>query len=375
VKKKGGGDGAVATKAPPKKKSRTPSRPPRERERDRDRDETPSKAKKNKKARARDRDVDETEDAAEFGPKRARRGKATSKTAARGGKAKPAAKGKRRPGRESGEDDAAPRGKSPKNLQLILVIAGVLCLGIGLVIGGLMSSNDGATAGASGGFDARFKRVDAFKEARDWAGAKAELDKLSADAQAAGDAQAQARAKDEAVTVSALAQFGAIEDDETKVATLTQYASHKDAALRLGVAMELKQLGDSDEARQALAGLTADSDKRVAETARLGLIHMGGPASIPFLAAAIEQTAASGHKLGDIALERALELSEPEVAPVLCTALKVRKSAPPALLVKILTKLEELADASCKDAVAPYASHEDAKVKAAAQAVLDAIRG
>lgn len=365
----GGSATATLTKAPAKRKVEEPKRPAR---RARDLDEAPGKAK-HRKARERARDVDETEDAAEFGPKRARRAKPVAKAA------KPAAKGKRRPGRDSGEDDAAPRGgrKGPNNVQVILVIAGILCLGIGLVIGGLMSSKDGAAAGASaGGFDARFKRVDAFKEARDWAGAKAELQKLAADAKAAGDAQAQARAKDEATTVEALVQFAAIEDDETKVATLAQYASHKDPALRLGVAMELKQLGDSDDARRTLAGLTADADKRVAETARLGLIHMGGPESIPFLAQAIEQTAQSGHKLGDIALERALELSEPEVAPVLCKALEVRKSAPPALLKKILEKLADIgADASCKAAVTPYASHADEGVKAAAQAVLDAISG
>lgn len=402
-KKKGKGaagdaSSATATKAPPKRKNKKgsaaadetkkSSRPTkrdrdrdaereerRARERDRDEKKKPSsKARKAKRKRADVEDTDATDDV--VGPQRGRRARTPKKTAKTS-----AVTAGRRKGRESGEHEAAPRGratKRPYSIQAVLVIAGALTLGIGLVIGGLMSSkSEGAVAatGDAGAFDARFARLDAFKEQRDWAGAKAELDKLAADAKAAGAAQAIARARDEATTIDAMVQFAAIDDDETKVATLVQYAGHRDAALRLGVAMELKQLTESEEAQTALAGLARDADKRVAETARIGLIHAGGPASIPFLAAAIEQTAASGHKLGDIALERALEVQEPEIVPVLCTALKVRASAPAATLKKILEKLEDFADPSCKDAVTPYASHADEGVKTAAQAVLDAVRG
>lgn len=280
-----------------------------------------------------------------------------------------------RRGRASREDDedARPTGRTRKraySLPVVLGIAGVLCLGIGLVIGGLVGSGP---KGPDAQVEQRLAHVDGLKASRQWDAAKAELDKLKAELTAAGDEQGVARVRAAAVAVETMVQLTAIEDDEAKLGTLVDYSTNKDAAVRLGVAFELRELAELEDAQRALAALANDSDKRVAEAARHGLVHVGGPLAIPYLGEVIEQTAGSGHKLGDVALERALEIQEPEIAPVLMIALKARASANASVLKAILGRLAEFADPSMKDAVTPFASHADEGVKAAAQAILDSI--
>lgn len=312
-------------------------------------------------------------------PKKAKTGRPTRAEKKAQKKAEKSKKGKKaqtRRGRTSREDSDESRPALRKrarayNLPVVLGIAGVLCLGIGLVIGGLLSG--GSSTSADAAIEQRLAHVDGLKASRQWTAAKAELDKLQAELKAAGDDEGLARVGAAGIAVETMVQLAAIEDDETKLATLVDYATNRDPAVRLGVAFELRELAELEDAQQALAGLATDSDKRVAEAARHGLVQGGGPLAIPYLGEVIEQTAASGHKLGDVALERALEIQEPEIAPVLLIALKARASAPAPVLKSILGRLADFADPSMKDAVTPFASHADEGVKAAAQAILDAI--
>lgn len=281
-----------------------------------------------------------------------------------------------RGGRASREDDedARPLARTRKraySLPVVLGIAGVLCLGIGLVIGGLLGAGSSNTADPA--IEQRLAHIDGLKASRQWGAAKTELDKLRAELKTAGDDEGVARVHAAGIAVETMVQLAAIEDDETKLATLVDYSSNRDVAVRLGVAFELRELAELEDAQAALAALANDADKRVAEAARHGLVQGGGPLSIPYLGEVIEQTAGSGHKLGDIALERALEIQEPSIVPVLLIALKARASAPAPVLKAILGRLAEFADPSMKDAVTPFASHADEGVKAAAQNVLDSI--
>lgn len=278
--------------------------------------------------------------------------------------------------RRSREDDEAPRQvrkPSPYKLPVLIGVAGVLCLGIGLVIGGLFASG-GSREAAAPALTKRLADIDALKANRQWAAAEAEVKKLEAELQAAGDTEGLARLRAASASIKKLAALSGIEDEETKVLNLVTYAADPDASVRLGVAHELRPLAEgSEDAQRALAALARDDDPRVAEVARHALVQAGGPLAVPFLAQVIEETAASGHKLGDVALERALELSDPSVVPVLVTALKHRAGAPAGVLVQILSRLEEYADPSVKDAVTPFTTHADERVSKAAKAVLDAI--
>lgn len=300
---------------------------------------------------------------------RAREGRAKAE-AARGKRAAAVAPGRRR---ERDDEVAAPRGRKPAHrLPVVIGIAGALCLGIGLVIGGLVGSRGGAPSPA---LAKRLDGLDALKANRQWAAAEAEVVRLVAELEAAGDTDGLARVRATSGAIKKMAVLSAIEDEETRLLNLLPYATDADPAVRLGVAHELRALAEADEAQRALVALAGDADPRVAEAARHGLVQVGGPHSIPYLGRTIEETAASGHKLGDVALERALELYEPEIVPVLITALKHRANAPANVLRAILDRLAELPDASAKDAVTPFTTHADEGVAAAAKAALEAIGG
>lgn len=339
-------------------------------------DATPTKASRAKRSTTKPKGKAEVDDTAGR-PKRrkaTRSGAAPAAGRARG-KAEPrrAATHGRRRSRE--DEDASPRGRkpAPHRLPVVIGIAGALCMGIGLVIGGLFASRGDA---ASPALSKRLADLDALKANRQWAAAEAEVIKLQAELEAAGDAEGLARLRAASPSIKKMAALAGIEDEETRLLNLVTYASDADATVRLGVAHELRSLAEaSEDAQRALAALAADQDPRVAQAARHSLVQAGGPLAIPYLAQTIEETAASGHKLGDVALERALELSDPAVVPVLVTALKHRASAPPSVLKAILSRLEEYGDASVKDAVTPFASNADEGVAAAAKAVLEAIGG
>lgn len=297
------------------------------------------------------------------------------KPAGKAGKAEPArGRDRRAKGRAAADEEQEPQGMNRRvagvPLVALLGIAAALCLGIGLAVGGLIGKGGGGAAAAPD-LDKKFASFEQLKASRKWADAKKELDLLAT--QLAGDEAGLARVKANRPGVDAMAQIAGIEDDEARLLTLVDNIGHRDAAIRLAIVTELRELSEHEPAQGALGKLATDADPRVADSAQQGLVAAGGKHSIPWLGKAIEQAAASGHKIGEIALNRALELDDPAVVPVLLTALKARSNAPAGVLKAILKKLEDHGDAKCADAVKPFLDHKDAGVKDAAQRVLDAI--
>lgn len=301
-------------------------------------------------------------------PKKTRKKGATKAEPARG-------RDRRAKGRPAADEDEEPQGINRRvagvPLVALLGIAAVLCLGIGLAVGGLIGKGNAGGAASAPDLDKKFAQFEQLRASRKWADAKKELDLLAG--QLAGDEAGLARVKAARPGVDAMAQIAGIEDDEARLLTLVDNIGHRDAAIRLAIVLELRELSEHEQAQAALGKLATDADPRVADSAQQGLVASGGTHAIPYLGRAIEQAAASGHKIGEIALNRALELDDPAVVPVLLTALKARSSAPAGVLKAILKKLEEHGDAKCAEAVKPFLDHKDEGVKAAARRVLDAV--
>ncbi len=275
-----------------------------------------------------------------------------------------AAKDARGKGR-SGER-AAPPARRPKPIVLLAAAAGLLVLGVGLGVGGLLASS-GKHAELSAAVSGKLERAEASAKARQWEEAHGLLEAAAAELAAqGGDAGLEAKLRAARVPVEVMRQLLAIEDDEARVATAIDQVGHREPLVRLGVANELARFAGLDDAQRALAALAQDADPRVAEAARLALIEAGGPHALPYLLRAIEDAAATGHKIGDVALERALELSEPEVVPVLVRALELRRAAPAPVVVAILRRLADLGDPAAAPAAKTFADHADEAVRAAA---------
>lgn len=361
----------------------------RERDDDSRSDERVARRKKDRKKspaakpkRARDEDREERK------AKKAK-GKAKAKLEAKHARGKKAArpepesaKKRVRPGTRSGarrrDDELEERegGRRRDPVMAAVIIAAILCLAVGLIIGVALQGNSGAggeelqqkLAGAE-------KSVEALKAKREWDAARAALSALLPELDQAEMTAEASKAREELRLLDTLAKLSAIEDEEERLATLLQYAAHKDVAVRLGVTHELRGLSERPEAQDALATLARDQDARVAETARQGLIAAGGPNSLPYLAQAIVDAAATGNKQGDIALQRALEIDDPRVVDVLIKAIEVRASAPKGVLLPVLTKLRDLGEPSAKAAVKTLTSHADPEVKALAEKVLEDLGG
>jgi hypothetical protein len=282
--------------------------------------------------------------------------------------------GRRALGRRAEEDGetavVSPRRNSRTVLLGVIAVA-ALCLLVGWAFGVGLSGASGSGVAVAAGLDSQLAEVEELKKHRQWSFAREKLQALEAQARLDGDEAAVLRIRDLFVAVDMMVQLSDIEDDETKLATLVTYADHEDPTVRLGIAMELRGLGQDYDAQETLSRLAGDPDPQVQAAARQGLIAAGGPFSIPYLAEAIESSAATGGKLGEQALERALELYEPEIVPVLVKALELRKSAPAPVLVAILNHLHELGEPSAVEAASGFTSHADEKVKAAAQRVVD----
>lgn len=194
---------------------------------------------------------------------------------ARPGKQRPAAAATRgRAGlRSSRDDDAAPRQKaSSRRLPAVVAIAGALCLGIGLVIGGLFAAGGGVAD-----LDQRLAQVQSLQTTRQWAAALAEAERLEADLRAAGDTKNLSRLRAASAAAVKMAALVAIDDEETRLLNLVTYAADKNPAVRLGIAHELRTLAEFDEAQRALAALARDADPQVAAAARAGLEQAGVP--------------------------------------------------------------------------------------------------
>lgn len=280
--------------------------------------------------------------------------------------------------REDEEREGKPQGKRRRDpVRAALIIAAVLCLAVGLTLGVALSG--GASGGGSSELAAKLtsamETVQQLKAKREWEAARGALSPLVDELDKAGMAAEASKVRSEMRTLDALTQLSSIEDDEARLATLLDYARNPDAAVRLGVTHELRSLSGQPEAQDALAGLARDSDPKVAENARQGLIAAGGPQSIPYLAQAITDAAATGGKQGEIALQRALELDEPAVVPVLIKALEVRPDAPAATVKAILSRLRELGEPSAKEAVKKLTAHADPGVKKLAEETLADLGG
>lgn len=380
-----------------KSRSRSDEREAREdrardrRERDRDRRDDDSRQerveqprKKNKKgsakARKRERESDDHE-----GEKQGKRGKAAKgkkgsrlDLEAKGGKRATGA----RPGVRSGararrdvEDEEREVGKRRDPVMAAVAIAAVLCLAVGLIIGVALQGGGGGGEELQQKLTKANEEVVALKGKREWESAKAALQALLPELDQAGMAAEASKAREEMRLLDALGKLSAIEDEDERLETLLQYARDKDVAIRLGVTHELRSLSDSPEAQEALATLAKDTDDRVAETARQGLIAAGGVHSIPYLAQAIADSAATGNKQGQIALERAMEIDDPRVVTVLIKAIEVRSTAPKGVLLPILQKLHDLGDPAAKAALKKLTSHADAAVAEKAQKVLEDLGG
>ena len=286
-------------------------------------------------------------------------------------KSRGAVAARRGKGRRGVEDEGLELSTPRRNNRMIGIAAcavAALCLLVGWAFGAGLK---GAGSGPGSDFAAQMAEVEELKQHRQWDFASAKLKELEAAARAAGDEQAAAQVRDAFVAVDMMVQLSTIADDETKLATLLSYADHADPSVRLGIAMELRGLASQYEAQEALANLANDADPKVQAAARQGLVAAGGPFSIPYLQEAIVSSAATGGKLGEQALQRALELYEPEVVPVLIKALEVRKSAPPQVLAAILDHLHEMGEPSAVQAAQAFTSHADEAVKTAAQRIVD----
>jgi HEAT repeat protein len=153
------------------------------------------------------------------------------------------------------------------------------------------------------------------------------------------------------------------------------FAADKDPTVRLGVVWELRPIAPAiEEAQQCLATLSKDADPKVAEAARQALVQAGGRYAIPYLLETIEDTASTGSKLGDVALQRAIECDDPGIVPVLAKALQVRSKASAGTIKQILERLGQFGDASCLPAVEPFTKSADAGVAQTAKAVIDEIK-
>lgn len=248
-----------------------------------------------------------------------------------------------------------------------LGLIGLLCMGVGLAVGGAFGSTEGETAAASGAT----KKLD-FVEAVAWKGnwdaAQKEAVELTAALTKSGDTEGLAKLKGLKLGIDNMVTIRSIEDDDDKLSQLLRFVHDKQGPVRLGVAIELRPLAFHQDAVGALVQLTKDSDARVVAAAKQGLIQVGGPKSVPFLLEAIVDTAETGGKLGDVAIERALEINEPEVVPVLVKILEVRSKADASVLRRALNRLADLAEGDeASKAAQNYLKHEDESVRKAAE--------
>ncbi len=278
-------------------------------------------------------------------------------------------------GRPAREGEERPAGLSRGATALIVGLVGALALAIGLAVGGVFGK-PGAGAGLD--VDAKLAYLEGLKQHGHWEQAKTEADALEAALQASGDTAAlgrlyQARAGvDKVMALSALPQ----DADETRLRHLLEFAADRDPTVRMAAANDLAKLAGQEEAIRTLLALSRDADPRVADAGRRGAIHAGGPLVAPLLEQVIRETGATGGKLGEVAMERALELAEPAAVPALVAILETRTSGPPALLTSALRRLAELAqDGAVLAAVQPYLDHADAEVSAAARDVRDVLGG
>jgi hypothetical protein len=199
--------------------------------------------------------------------------KSDKKSTSKGKKSKIEPRGKRKLGaarRSSREDDSGEdgdEGETPSaprvNLNLIVIIAGVLCLGVGLVVGLVMR---GGLSTAD--IDARWAKIRDLETDRQWTSAKAELDKLLLELKGNPDDGAITRTQAMSRGAGMMIQIAAIKDRDSKLGTLIKYSIEHEDTVRLGVVRELADFMTEADAHDCVKKMLADPNKQVADTAK-----------------------------------------------------------------------------------------------------------
>lgn len=316
--------------------------------------------------------------------KSAERGRETAKLGRAKGKAKlkRPTRGVARRGRgktkRRQDEDGTPTGrkgsKSPTThaLYAVVAIVGVLCLGIGLVVGGAFT---GKTAPETSGLAKKFADIQTMKSGRNWTHAKTAVDLLEVELKAAADQDALEKLYTTRAGIDKMVQILALESDETRLTALVDFSTDEDPTVRAGIVWELRGICEQEDAQRAILNLTTDPVKAVATAARQAMVQAGGPLSIPFLEEAIVSTAGTGGKQGDVALSRAVEIDDPAIVPVLLKILEVRSKAPASALRQVLNRLAELGTPECVPAIKPFLTHADAEVAEVAKDVIAELGG
>lgn len=179
--------------------------------------------------------------------------------------------------RERAKEEALEDGElaPPKNLAekisrlpvpALLGIAAVLCLGIGLIVGGLMGGGPKSPAE-----DKRVVKLQQLVNERKWVEAKAELEIAAMVTKGHGDELVAAHVRALGRTVGPMAMIMELPDAGARMRVLADNIAVPDAMVRKAIAVELCDMADEDKAQAALQLLAKDLDPRVAEAAKKGL--------------------------------------------------------------------------------------------------------
>lgn len=252
----------------------------------------------------------------------------------------------------------------------VAAILGLLFLGVGLVVGGAFGA-DALVRSVS----TDLERLEQATRDGQWDVAAAQAKALEGRLAGSSDAASLARLSEARAGIDAMLVYRAIpvSDPEARFDEAMELAQDSHPAVRAGIALKLRSFGDLDAAVECLVELSEDPDPRVVEAATRSIVHAGGPLAAPFLERTILATV-PGDALGDVAVEQALRLEEPEATPALLAILKTRPDAKAPLLARTLRLLAEVGDGrACVEAAERFENHPAFDVKRAAEAVLDTL--
>lgn len=205
------------------------------------------------------------------GPSRA----PTTKKAEKGKTAKRALSGVKARERAKEEEAALEEGELPQDLvskvsrlpvPALLGIAAVLCLGIGLIVGGLVGGGPKSPAE-----DKRVVKLQQLVNERKWVEAKAEFEIAAMITKGHGDELVAAHVRALGRTVGPMAMIMELPDAGARMRVLADNIAVPDAMVRKAIAVELCDMADEPKAQAALQLLAKDLDPRVAAEAKKGL--------------------------------------------------------------------------------------------------------
>lgn len=148
----------------------------------------------------------------------------------------------------------------------LLGIAAVLCLGIGLIVGGLMGGGPKSPAE-----DKRVVKLQQLVNERKWVEAKAELEIATMTTKGHGDELVAAHVRALGRTVGPMAMIMELPDAGARMRVLADNIAVPDAMVRKAIAVELCDMASEEKAQKALQLLAKDLDPRVAAEAKKGL--------------------------------------------------------------------------------------------------------